>query len=53
VPGRPHEETEATHRAAARWVSAVNHFGQMGQWAFHVCWDPQLLGAELEQVFGA
>ncbi|MBM3148620.1 MAG: hypothetical protein FJZ88_01145 [Chloroflexi bacterium] len=38
----------AKHQAAKRWVSAVNNWGQMGQWTFHVCKDPQMLGREWE-----
>jgi type III restriction enzyme len=53
IKGLPHEETEAKHQAAQRWVSAVNHFGQLGMWQFHVCWDPQQLRAELQQLISS
>ena len=33
----------AKHAAAKRWVSAVNHWGQIGRWEFLVCYDPQTL----------
>ena len=36
------------HGAAKRWVSAVNNWGQMGKWGFHVCRSPQMLGQELQ-----
>jgi type III restriction enzyme len=28
-------------------VSAVNNWGQLGKWAFHVCRNPQVLAKEL------
>jgi len=37
----------AKHQAAKRWCSAVNNWGQLGRWIFHVCKDPQMLGQEL------
>ena len=43
IKGRPHEETEAKHQAARRWVAAVNHWGRLGEWDFLVCWEPQRL----------
>ena len=39
--------TTLCHEAAKRWCSAVNNWGQLGRWVFHVCKDPQLLGQEL------
>ena len=47
IKGRMHEDTDAKHQAAQRWVSAVNHWGRLGQWDFLVCRDPQRLGEEL------
>jgi type III restriction enzyme len=47
VKGQSMAETEAKHQAAKRWVSAVNHWGQLGRWHFEVCWDPQKLGSAL------
>jgi type III restriction enzyme len=41
-------QDRAKHQAARRWVSAVNNWGQLGRWDFHVCKDPQMLGRELE-----
>jgi len=35
------------HTAARRWVMAVNRWGQLGQWRFHVCRNPQLLDREI------
>jgi len=48
IKGYEDEQDRAKHQAAQRWVAAVNHWGQLGQWAFHVCRDPQMLGRELE-----
>ena len=48
IKGYEDEQDRAKHQAAKRWVSAVNNWGQLGQWAFHVCKDPQMLGNELE-----
>ena len=47
VRGQALAETEAKHQAAKRWVSAVNHWGQLGRWHFEVYWDPQKLGSAL------
>jgi type III restriction enzyme len=41
IKGEEREKDRAKHQAARRWVSAVNHWGQLGNWAFHVCKDPQ------------
>ena len=46
IKGRNHDDTEAKHQAAQRWLQAVNHWGQLGRWYFLVCRDPQQLGAE-------
>jgi type III restriction enzyme len=43
VKGKSHEDTDAKHQAARRWVSAVNHWGILGEWDFLVCWEPQKL----------
>jgi hypothetical protein len=31
-------------------MSAVNNWGQMGEWGFHVCRDVQRLGHELQRL---
>jgi hypothetical protein len=41
------DEARAKHTAARRWVSAINNWGELNRWAFHVCHDPQRLGREL------
>ncbi len=45
--GYEDNQAKAKHEAAGRWVKAVNNWGQLGQWAFWVCRDPQVLGREL------
>jgi type III restriction enzyme len=47
IKGEEREKDRAKHQAARRWVSAVNHWGQLGHWAFHACRDPQRLSEEL------
>jgi type III restriction enzyme len=42
------DQDRAKHQAAKRWVSAVNNWGQLSRWIFHVCKDPQMLGRELD-----
>jgi type III restriction enzyme len=48
IKGFEDDQDRAKHQAAKRWVSAVNHRGKLGRWAFHVCRDPQLLEKELK-----
>ena len=43
IKGKSYEDTDVKHQAAKRWVSAVNHWGQLGEWDFLVCREPQLL----------
>lgn len=47
IKGFEDNETRAKHDAAKRWISAVNNWGRLGQWRFHVCRDPAVL---LEEV---
>lgn len=47
VKGQENDQTQAKHQGARRWVEAVNNWGQMGQWQFHVCREPARL---LEQL---
>ncbi len=44
------DEDKAKHEAAKRWVSAVNHWGQLGTWLFLVCYDPQTLESQLASL---
>ena len=50
IKGRAHEDTVAKHQAARRWVSAVNHWGRLGEWDFLPCWNPQELPAKLAEL---
>lgn len=50
VKGPVPPEVPAEHEAAARWVAAVNRWGQLGRWAFMPCYEPQQLPAKLEAV---
>ena len=43
VKGFETEQDRQKETAAKRWVRAVNHHGEFGQWAFVVCRDPQAL----------
>ncbi len=50
IKGKPYEDTDAKHQAARRWVSAVNHWGRLGEWDFLVCRNPQSLGRGLSTL---
>ena len=52
IKGESREETDAKHQAARRWVRAVNHWGELGEWRFLVCRDPQTLGRLLTGAAG-
>jgi type III restriction enzyme len=52
VKGFEDDQTKAKHGGARRWVSAVNNWGSLGQWAFHVCRNPQVLDRELAYLAG-
>ena len=47
IKGYEDDEIKAKHDAAKRWVAAVNNWGQLGKWMFHVCHNPQMLAKEL------
>ena len=47
IKGMETEQDRAKHQAAKRWISAVNNWGSLGQWDFHVNRDPQILITEL------
>ena len=51
IKGYQTNQDAAKHDAAQRWVDAVNNWGQMGEWRFHVCRDSQVLGQEI-RVYG-
>lgn len=50
VKGHEDNQTTAKHDGARRWVRAVNNWGRLGRWDFHVCRNPQMLEAELAYV---
>ena len=50
IKGYETDQELAKYAGAERWVSAVNNWGQLGRWAFHVCKDPQLLADELSTL---
>lgn len=50
IKGAESDQDRAKHQAAQRWVSAVNHWGELGTWAFHVCKNPQTLIEEIKPL---
>lgn len=50
VKGAQPAEVAAKHQAAQRWVNAVNRWGQLGQWQFMACHDPQGLLVQLTNL---
>ena len=50
IKGFESEQDRAKHTAARRWISAVNNWGRLGKWDFHVCKDPQRLRHELASL---
>lgn len=50
IKGWEDDEDRAKHQAALKWRDALNNWGKMGRWLFHVCKDPQMLLGEIEGV---
>lgn len=50
IKGYEDEQDRAKHQAAQRWVAAVNNWGKLGRWSFHVCKATQTLGQELDYL---
>jgi type III restriction enzyme len=50
IKGYEDDLAKARHNAARKWVSAVNNWGQLGAWYFHVCRNPQVLDKELAYI---
>lgn len=50
VKGFEDNHTTAKQEGARRWVRAVNNWGNLGRWAFHVCRNPQMLERELAYI---
>jgi type III restriction enzyme len=53
IKGFEDDQDKAKHTAAKRWVTAVNNWGELGKWAFHVCRNPQLLEQEMLYILKA
>ncbi len=50
IKGMLTEQDKAKHEAARKWRDAVNQWGRLGKWAFHVNRDPQVLTNELTWI---
>lgn len=50
IKGHEDDRAKAKHQAAQRCVSAVNNWGLLGRWDFHVCRNPQKLDKELANI---
>jgi len=50
VKGFETEQDRQKETAAKRWIRAVNHHGEFGQWVFSVCKDPRKLKETLREV---
>ncbi|MBK8233112.1 MAG: DEAD/DEAH box helicase family protein [Candidatus Eisenbacteria bacterium] len=50
IKGLEDNQDKAKHEAAHRWVRAVNRWGRLGRWDFHVNRDPQQLMPELRAI---
>jgi type III restriction enzyme len=53
IKGFEDDQDKAKHTAAKRWVTAVNNWGELGRWTFHVCRNPQLLDKEMAYAMRA
>jgi type III restriction enzyme len=53
VKGRNYDSTDVKHQAARRWVSAVSHWGRLGEWEFVPCRNPQRLPDEIAKLIAA
>jgi type III restriction enzyme len=47
IKGMETDQDRAKHQAARRWVAAVNNWGKLRKWAFHVNRDTHMLKSEL------
>jgi len=50
IKGYETDEEKTKHAAAKRWVSAVNNWGDLGEWCFLVGRNQQLLTKELRHI---
>lgn len=53
IKGFEDDQDKAKHTAAKRWITAVNNWGELGKWRFHVCRNPQLLDKEMNYLLNA
>ena len=52
IKGFQDDRVRAKHQAAKKWVQAINNWGKLDRWHFHVCTDPQLLDREMTWLLG-
>ncbi len=50
IKGMESDQDRAKHEAARRWVTAVNNWGELRKWRFHLCRDPQMLAVEMTHL---
>ncbi len=50
IKGWEDDQDRAKHQAAHKWRDALNNWGKMGRWVFHVCRDPQVLLGQIEGI---
>lgn len=50
IKGQEDDIDRAKYDAAKRWIRAINNWGKLGIWKFHVCHDPQVLINELKFI---
>lgn len=51
IKGQENDQTHAKHQAAKKWVGAINNWGKLGRWEFHVCYAPNMLEKELRWLY--
>lgn len=52
IKGQEDDIDRAKYDAAKRWVKAINNWGKLGIWKFHVCRDPQMILDQLINFIG-
>lgn len=52
IKGHVREEDRLKEAAGKKWAKAVNRYYGERKWAYHVCYDPDSLGAELDTFSG-
>lgn len=51
MKGFEKEKDRSKQNAAERWIAAVNNWGELGGWGFHVCHHPNELAQELKEQY--